>query len=232
VSAGAHRAGGTGEGGAWRAVLFDLDGTLADTVPLILASYRHAVTRLRGGWDEEGQEAWKQYIGRPLRDAVRDFGRDEAESEALLRGYVEFQDEAHDRMVTAFPGVREVVSAIEARGVPQALVTSKARRMALRTLEVCGFSGTFPVVVTADEVQRGKPDPEPVVLALRELGEPEAGATVFVGDSPHDIVAGRAAGVVTVGVTWGAFPAQVLRASEPHHLVDSVEELGRILTGR
>lgn len=217
-------------GGLWNAVLWDLDGTLADTVPLILASYRHAVTELRGEWDEAGQAAWREYIGRPLRDAVRDFGRDEAESEALLDAYVAFQNQAHDQMVTPFPGVHEIVTTLDVGGTPLALVTSKGRRMALRTLDVCGFSDVFPVVVTADEVSKGKPDPEPVMLALDQLDEGEAGSTVFIGDSPHDIVAGRAAGVVTVGVTWGAFPVDVLRASEPDHVVESVQELGQILT--
>jgi len=216
--------------GGWGAVLWDLDGTLADTVPLILASYRHAVTQLRGGWDEAGQDAWREYIGRPLRDAVRDFGQDELESQALLEAYVAFQNEAHDRMVTPFPGVHEIISALDVGGMPLALVTSKGRRMALRTLEVCGFSEVFPVVVTADEVTRGKPDPEPVVLALDQLEEADAGSTIFIGDSPHDIVAGRAAGVVTVGVTWGAFPVDVLRASKPDHLVEDIQELGQILT--
>jgi pyrophosphatase PpaX len=222
--------GTTGPDRPWSAVLWDLDGTLADTVPLILASYRHAVTRLRGEWNEEGQDAWKEYIGRPLRDAVRDFGQDEAESQALLDAYVAFQNEAHDRMVTPFPGVHEIVTTLDVGGTPLALVTSKSRRMALRTLDVCGFSEVFPVVVTADEVTRGKPDPEPVILALDELEEGDAGSTVFIGDSPHDIVAGRAAGVVTVGVTWGAFPPEVLKASGPDHLVENVQDLGRILT--
>ena len=223
LESGALRAGGYG------AVLFDLDGTLADTVPLILASYRHAVSKLRGAWDEAGQDAWREYIGRPLRDAVRDFGRDADEARELLEAYLEYQDQAHDRMVTPFPGVHQIVSSLDIQGVPLALVTSKARDMALRTLDVCGFADVFPVVVTADEVERGKPDPEPVTLALGQLGGIEAETTIFVGDSPHDIVAGRAAGVVTVGVTWGAFPDDVLREADPHHLVRDVEELGRLL---
>lgn len=216
--------------GPRRAVLFDLDGTLADTVPLILASYRHAITELRGSWNEAGQQAWKESIGRPLRDAVREFGDNEEESAALLAAYVAFQDEVHDQMVTPFPGVHQIVSSLDVGGTPLALVTSKSRRMAVRTLDVCGFGGVFPVVVTADDVERGKPDPEAVMLALDRLGWEDAGSTVFVGDSPHDIEAGRAAGVVTVGVTWGAFPSDVLEDSGPDHLVEDVVELGRILS--
>lgn len=214
-------------------MLFDLDGTLADTVPLILASARHAVSSLRGEWPEGAEETWRDYIGRPLRDTVRELSRDEAEARDLLKAYLDFQDRAHDDMVTPFPDVHGLVSTLDVEGVPLGLVTSKARDMALRTLDVCGFDGLFPVLVTADEVERGKPDPEPVMLALTQLrersGAVEAAETIFVGDSPHDIVAGRAAGVVTVGVTWGAFSVDVLEAAEPHHLVRSIPELAEIL---
>ncbi|MEJ2542320.1 MAG: HAD-IA family hydrolase [Gemmatimonadota bacterium] len=198
----------------WSAILFDLDGTLADTVPLIMASYRHAMSTHRGGYDAAGEHAWRQYIGRPLRDAVRHFARDEVDAEVLRRSYLEFQREAHDRMVTPFPGVRELLEGLEHRRVPLALVTSKAREMALRTLRVCGLENAFPVMITADEVKRGKPDPEPVHLALADLKTEEAGRVLFVGDSPHDVLAGQAAGVVTVAVTWGSRSTGPRRTAE------------------
>ena len=106
-----------------------------------------------------------------------------------------------------------------------AVVTSKTREMALRTLAVCGFDEGFPVVVTADEVRRGKPHPEPVHVALRELGVRAGPAVLFVGDSPHDLEAGRAAGVRTAAVTWGAAGEEALSARAPDYLVRRVEDL-------
>jgi pyrophosphatase PpaX len=219
----------------WDAVLFDLDGTLADTVPLILASWRHAMTVHRGA--PLPDELWLAQVGRPLRESLREFARDEEEAAAIRRIYEDFQREAHDHMVTPFPGIQALVAELEAAGTPMALVTSKAREMALRTLSVCGLSDAFPVVITADEVVRGKPDPEPVELALREMGlggmalrrtAPGGMGVVFVGDSPHDVVAGRRASVRTVGVTWGAAPREALVASGPDYLVDEVVALGSV----
>jgi len=209
--------------GRWDAVLFDLDGTLADTVPLILACYRHTMTVHRGA--PLPDELWLRHVGRPLRDSMLDFGRDAAEADAMRETYVAFQRQAHDEMVRPFAGILEVVRELRDEGVSLGVVTSKTREMALRTLEVCGLGDAFPVVVTADEVTQGKPHPEPVHRALRMLSVAPGPGSVFVGDSPHDLVSGRAAGVRTVAVTWGAAGEDVLAAAGPDHLVRSVEEL-------
>lgn len=212
----------------WDAVLFDLDGTLADTVPLILAAYRHTMEVHRGG--PRPDELWLAHVGRPLRETLREFAESEDEAAAMRETYVGFQRTVHDQMVRPFPGVNELVDGLRGVGTPMALVTSKAREMALRTLDVCGLADAFPVVITADEVTRGKPDPQPVHMALDQLGI-GAGGTVFVGDSPHDVVAGRAAGVRTIGVTWGAAPVAALSGSEPDFLIRNVSDLGGIGPG-
>lgn len=207
----------------WAAVLFDLDGTLADTVPLILACYRHTMTVHRGG--PLPDQLWLRNVGRPLRDSMLDFARDAAEAEAMRETYLDFQRQAHDRMVRPFQGMSEAVVAFAQTGAALGVVTSKTRELALRTLDVCGLSSAFPVVITADEVIRGKPDPEPVRLALRELAVEAGERILFVGDSPHDVVAGRAAGVCTAAVTWGACTEDELTVEGPHHLVRTVDEL-------
>lgn len=207
----------------WAAVLFDLDGTLADTVPLILACYRHTMTVHRGG--PLPDRLWLRNVGRPLRDSMLDFARDAAEAEAMRETYLDFQRQAHDRMVRPFQGMSEAVVAFAQTGAALGVVTSKTRELALRTLDVCGLSSAFPVVITADEVIRGKPDPEPVRLALRELAVEAGERILFVGDSPHDVVAGRAAGVCTAAVTWGACTEDELTVEGPHHLVRTVDEL-------
>lgn len=203
--------------GRWDGVLFDLDGTLADTVPLILACFRHTMTVHRGA--PLPDELWLRHVGRPLRDSMLDFSETAEEADAMRRTYLGFQREAHDGMVRPFPGVAELVETLGRSGIPMGVVTSKTREMALRTLAVCGLRDGFPVVVTADDVARGKPNPEPVLRALRELGIHPGRRVVFVGDSPHDVVAGRAAGVQTAAVTWGAAPEESLEAEAPDHMV-------------
>lgn len=202
------------ESGPWRAVLFDLDGTLADTVPLILASFHHTMETHRG--ERLPDEVWLANLGRPLRDSFAELAADEAESEALQETYTAFQREAHDAMVQALPGAVESVRGLSAKGVPLAIVTSKRREMTLRTLSALGIGDLFATIVTPDEVRRGKPDPEPVMLALRNLDlERERREVLFVGDSPYDVKSGRAAGVITAALTWSTFTEAELQVEEP-----------------
>jgi len=209
---------------AWKAVFFDLDGTLADTLALIVRGFRFTMDAHHVEGVEE--DAWLSTIGRPLRDQFREFVDDDDEIERMADTYATFQRTIHDDMVGAFPGARRTVDALKARGVRVAVVTSKRRRMAERTLACCGLGGAFEVVVCADDVTRGKPDPEPVRLAMARMGlEEEAAEILFVGDAPYDMEAGRAAGTCTAAVTWGGYPESVLRRTEPDHWVGSLEEL-------
>jgi pyrophosphatase PpaX len=208
----------------WRAILFDLDGTLADTVPLILACYRHTM-RVHGR-GELSDERWLATIGRPLHDSLLEFTDDPAERDAMVETYITYQRTVHDSMVRAFPGAGALVEAFGARGAKLAVVTSKRREMALRTLERCGLGGRFAALVTPEDVRRGKPDPEPVRLALARLSLGSSpGAVLFVGDSPYDVAAGRDAGVRTAAATWGPFARARLMDERPDWVVDSLEEL-------
>jgi pyrophosphatase PpaX len=210
--------------GGWRGIFFDLDGTLADTVGLILHSYRHTMeTHLGAALPDE---RWLATIGTPLRDQLRDFARDEPEAEAMLETYTTFQAKIHDDMVKPFPGARSVLGALRDRGTPVAVVTSKRSVVAKRTLEVCDLWSSVDVLVSADEVSRGKPDPEPVLKALADVGLSRRAADVlFVGDSPFDLRAGRAAGTRTAGVSWGAFARAALEAERPDYFLDRLEDV-------
>ena len=194
----------------WAAVLFDLDGTLADTEELILRCFRHTM-RIHLG-EVPDDSAWLAGFGIPLREQIRNFARSEEECADMLATYVAFQHSVHDEMVSPFPGAAEVLTALRSEGVPVGVVTSKRSGMARRTLERCGLDGMYDALVGADDVVRAKPDPEPVQKALVLLGLADgAGHTLFVGDSPFDIRAGRAAGTYTAVALWGSFGRELLQ---------------------
>jgi pyrophosphatase PpaX len=203
------------------AVLFDLDGTLVDTVPFILASVRHAFD----GYGRCPTDAeWISGIGTPLRTQLASFALRPDDVEPLLQRYRAFWLSEHDRMTRCFPRAAEVVAELAARGHPLAVVTAKVEEGARRTLRHTGLDAHMGAVIGADSCARAKPDPEPVLLALSRLGrEPED--AILVGDSPHDLVAGRRAGVRTVAALWGACTAEALRTAEPDHVLDDVGEL-------
>ena len=207
----------------WDAILFDLDGTLADTVALILASYRHTMRTHLG--DVPDERRWLSTIGRPLHDQIRLVARNEDEAGEMLATYVAFQRTIHDEMARPFPAVGEVVRELREGGTPLGLVTSKRSGIAERTLECCDLLQHFEVRVCADHVTHGKPHPEPVERAMELLSVTRAHRVLFVGDSPYDLEAGRRAGVKTAAALWGPFSEQVLLEENPDFLVPDVNAL-------
>ena len=202
------------------AILFDLDGTLVDTIALLLASMRHAFTTCGVACPTDAQ--WTAGIGTPLATQLRDFVRDDATIARLIAAYRSYQHEHHDALTSAYEGIPALVARLEERGHPIGIVTSKADYLAERALTWVGLAGHVDVVIGADSVTRHKPHPEPVLVALERLGAPRETA-IFVGDSPHDVASGNAAGVRTIGVAWGAFDRAAL--AEAEIVVDSVAEL-------
>ena len=208
------------------AVLFDLDGTLIDTIELILSSARHAFDGWKRGTPSD--EEWVRGIGTPLVNQLRAYAENDAEVAELLDRYRAHQNLHHDRLTRCYDDVPAVVARLAELGHPLGIVTSKASPIAHRSLAHVGLDGYFDVVVGFDETTRHKPDPEPVLAALRRLGVP-AGRAVFVGDSPHDIHAGNAAEVLTVAALWGPFDRETLAAAGPNHFIECMADLPAVL---
>ena len=205
-----------------RTVLFDLDGTLIDSVRLILDSYHH--TLAAHGLPPRTDEEWLAGVGTPLVAQFDAWRNDPDTLQALIATYREYNLKHHDRMVTVYPGVVDVVRALKEEGVATGLVTSKNRAGALRGLTLVRLEALMDVLVCADEVENPKPHPEPVEKALRLLGA-DPRTAVYVGDSIHDMRSGRAAGVRTVAVLWGPFGRTHLEGAQPDHWVERPEEL-------
>lgn len=208
------------------AVLFDLDGTLVDTIELLLSSVRHAFRDRAGRVPSEAE--WVAGIGTPLVTQLRPFAADDADLALLVAGYREYQHEHHDRLTRCYDRVIDIVSRLKADGHPTGVVTSKSDAIAHRSLAYVGLLELMDVVIGADSTTRHKPDPEPVRVALERLGYAPADA-VFLGDSPHDIAAGNAAGVVTIAALWGPFDRDTLEAVRPTHLLGDIGELPELV---
>lgn len=205
-----------------RTVLFDLDGTLIDSIDLIRRSYDHTLRIHLGRAMEEGE--WLSGLGRPLRWQFAQLAADEREVDAMIATYRTWNLAHHDELVVPFPGVVEAVRTLHERGAALAIVTSKAHASARRGLAHCGFGDLFDVVIGVDDVTEHKPHPAPVLAALAKLDR-AANSAVMVGDSPHDLTSGRSAGTQTAAVAWGPFEAAELRATEPDHWIASPSDL-------
>lgn len=202
--------------------LFDLDGTLLDSIHLILTTFHHTSRAHLGR--EMSDAYWLEGVGTPLRVQLSKIAKDGAELDAMLATYRAFNLEHHDRMAKPYPGVVEVVRKLHHDGAKMALVTSKLSTGATRGLRLLGLEEELAVRVCADDVQNGKPDPEPVLKALAALdARPED--ALFIGDSSHDVLSGRGAGVETVAVSWGPFDRQKLEAAAPHRWIDRPDEI-------
>lgn len=202
--------------------LFDLDGTLIDSVRLILDSYHHALAT--HGLPPRTDEEWLAGVGTPLTVQFSPWRDDDAIFQALLATYREYNLTHHDRMVTVYPGVVDAVREIKAAGYQTGLVTSKNRQGALRGLKLAGLEALMDVLIGADDVTNPKPHPEPIERAMTMLGASPA-TTVYIGDSIHDMRSGRAAGVTTAAVLWGPFGRSHLEGARPDHWVTRPHEL-------
>lgn len=203
-------------------VLFDLDGTLIDSVRLILDSYHH--TLAAHGLPARSDEEWLRGVGTPLTAQFSECCDDRALMEALIATYREYNLAHHDRMVTVYPGIVTAVERIRASGRRTGLVTSKNRSGALRGLTLAKLERLMDVLVCADEVTNPKPHPEPVEKAVALLGA-DRNTTVYVGDSIHDMLSGRAAGVRTAAALWGPFGRAHLEDATPDYWLETPEDL-------
>jgi len=184
-----------------QAALFDLDGTLIDTVELIRVSFRFATRAVLGY--ELPDEVTMANVGQPLARQFRDMAPDHAEE--LLRVYREFNMEHHDELAKAYPGTLEALAELHARGIPMGIVTSKGTEAANRGIDRFGLRPFMQAIVTADDVEIHKPDPFPLRFAATLMGS-ELGYCIYVGDSPHDMQAAVSGGAIAVAALWGAFP--------------------------
>jgi len=207
-----------------RVVLFDLDGTLIDSTDLILNSYEHTYRTLGRIM---GREQIQADFGLPLRDTLeRYFHGDELRR--ALEIYIDYNLRLHDDGVRQIQGVAELVRRLREMDLRLGVVTSKARETALRGLMLCRLDRFFEVVVAREDTRRHKPEAEPIIYALASF-EADAAECAYVGDTPLDIEAARAAGVRPIAALWRPVARKAFDDWRPDAFAATPQEAADIL---
>ena len=206
-------------------VLFDLDGTVVDSGAIILASMRHATREVLGR--EYSDAELLQAVGGPgLEAQMRVFGPEHVDE--LVRVYRAHNEPLHEQLEACL-GMEDVLVRLHEQGRRLGVVTAKKRSTVELAFARVAVGHLFETVVGGDETDEHKPHPAPLLLAAERMGADPAD-TAYVGDSPFDVRAAKAAGMVAVAVTWGRIHDRArLEAEEPDAVAETAEELLAIL---
>jgi pyrophosphatase PpaX len=206
-------------------VLFDLDGTVIDSGAIILASMRHAAREVLGA--EPSDELLMAAVGGPgLEAQMHALAPDRVEE--LVSVYRAHNEPLHDELICC-AGIDGLLVSLKDEGRRLGIVTAKRRATVDLAFNVLPLRHLFDTVVGGDETERHKPDPEPLLLAAERLDvAPETCA--YVGDSPFDMCAAKAAHMYAIAVTWGGIHDRAkLKREQPDAIVDSAEDLYGVL---
>ncbi|KQU67498.1 HAD family hydrolase [Phycicoccus sp. Root101] len=210
----------------WPVVLFDFDGTLADTIPLIVASYRHALTSVLG--ESAHDDEVRSWIGRPLQPVLEE--RYPGRGAELTDVYRTWNLANHDELIQTVDGIPELLDDLHAAGARTGVVSSKKAETVELGLRAVGLAEKIDVLAGQEATPLHKPDPAPLLYAAQRLGAAPSDC-VYIGDATVDVEAARAAGMGALAVTWGAGVRAELEATGPHAVVDDAVGLRAELLG-
>ncbi|KKC48952.1 hypothetical protein VE23_20730 [Paenibacillus sp. D9] len=208
-------------------VLFDFDGTLADTLPLSFSAFK-AVFKQFGDQDLTNEDIVAMFG--PTEDDIirRNIPAGHSAEEAIRRYYAVYENGHRDGTMTGDSDVAALLDILRGKGIAMGVITGKSRRAYDISVEALNIADCFAISVTGDDVDKPKPDPEGILLGLGKLGASPA-ETVFIGDSNADILAGKAAGVRTFGVRWLSTFQSAQYDAEPDGLFSSTAEFLQLL---
>lgn len=204
----------------YQAVLFDFDGTLADTLPLLFFTFKEVFRRFASR--ELSNQDVLALFG-PTEDGVLMREIDPTVFPEAKSMFYQIYTEHHADFVKQNHAVHDLVEKLYTAGIPMGIFTGKGRQTAQISLSILGLSPYFEFVITGDDVQDPKPSPEGIFKALEILNVPPADL-LFVGDSESDMQAARAAGVHVVAVHWLGTPQTATYDTAPDYLATTVEE--------
>lgn len=210
-------------------LLFDVDGTLIDTIPLISASFRHVIEMhdpKRSLTDLE----YKNLSGPPLKES---FGKlfpeaDETTIQQYVDEYRVYNREHHDEMVKVLPGVVDMLDYCKAQGYTLGVVSNKISSMVNHGLEYCGIASYFDVVICAEQMKKTKPDPDGLLEAARELGVPHDNL-IYCGDAPTDVLAAKNMSAFSVAVVLDEDRKESIEKTKPCALITDWKQFEELL---
>lgn len=203
-------------------IVFDFDGTIANTLPLIYQTF-NAVLEPRIGRRLPDAEI-RSHFGPPDQVIL---GRyvDHVEREIAFAEYIVLYERDHNQHVHLYDGMFALLDDCKKQGIRIGVMTGKSRVSAKISLRELGIGHFIDVLVAGDDVANPKPHPEGVIAAMQQLGHRDGEHGAMVGDSAADIYAGRGSGLYTIGVTWGVPEHDDLRAAHPDVVCDTVAQL-------
>ena len=208
-------------------VLYDLDGTLWDSIPLIMECYKKAYEVVLGGTDRTDDDLMS-YIGRPLGDAFA--MHDEETRERLVEAYLTYNcARLKENAVPIFHGVYDFLAAIRSMGVKQGVVTSKRESSAMITIDLLELGGYFDTMVFREATKRAKPHGDPLLYAAETMGIGDMSRVLYVGDAVPDILSARDAGADFALVGWTKMNREELDALKPDYFIEIPERLPCII---
>ncbi len=206
-------------------IVWDFDGTLADSRPLIEAGMAHALDALHEPRTRMAE--WLRFVGLPVEEGIRRTFPELA-LDTVLKAYRSFGHADHEHLMKPFEGISELLMELKSRGQAMAIATSKRRVPLLRQLDQFGWRDLFDPIVTPDEVTQGKPHPESLEL-IQEMTGLVAEELLMVGDTPFDLDMAKAAGVPSLAVGHGFYREPQLAACGPRAYAPDTAALRDIL---
>ena len=208
----------------WPVVLFDLDGTLANSIDLIVASYDHAFSTVTGRHVTHDEA--RQWIGQTLPQT---FQREDPVHAADLEAEYRVYNNANLNQITGYRGMKPLLTALRDAGCATGVVTAKGRGAATASLAQIGLDDLIDVLCSREDTNKHKPDPAPLLAALDKLGRPPIEDAAYVGDAVWDVLAAQAAGMACIAVTWGAGQRDELEQLAPDAICDTPADLSQQL---
>lgn len=209
-----------------KALLFDFDGTLLNTNELIIRTFMHVLNDKFPG--QYSSEDCLQFIGPSLKETFERITPNEVDE--MIAKYRAWNHAHHDEYVKEYDGVNETLEKLKKQGHKLAIVSTKKRETIERGLKFMKAEHYFEFWIGLEDVNKVKPDPEPVLLALERLRIPKEHA-LMIGDNYHDILAGKNAGVKTAGVAWSIKGEDYLRKFQPDYMLYHMSDLLTIVKG-
>lgn len=202
------------------AVIFDLDGTLLNTDLLIRKSFDHVFEKYKPGYQLTHEEHLS-FLGPTLKDTFERYFPSSM-SDELIEYYRDFNHAHHEDYVTIYPTVKETLQYFKDNDYPLAVVTTKFSEAAYIGLDLFDLRDYFDIVLGMDQVQNVKPDPEGILRVMNEMACKKA---VYIGDNTSDILAGKNAGVYTIGVKWTPKGTQDMEKLQPDLMINQMDEI-------